>query len=59
MCNGEAVGRLEVVYVVVEMERFLRRVLVGVVKLNGEPERAVLLHRRPHKESAFKKKADD
>lgn len=53
MGDREAVGRLEVVDVVVEVERLLRGVLVGVVELDGEPERAVLLHRGTHEQSPF------
>lgn len=51
MGDREAVGRLEVVDIVVEVERLLRGVLVGVVKLDGEPERAVLLHGGPHEQT--------
>lgn len=51
MGDGEAVGRLQVVDIVVEVERLLRGVLVGVVELDSEPERAVLLHRGAHEES--------
>lgn len=47
--DGEAVGRFQVVDVIVEVKGFLRRILVGVVQLNGEPEGAVLLHRGAHK----------
>lgn len=50
MGDGEAVGRLEVIYVIVQMERLLGRVLVGVVELHGKPKSAVLLYCRPHEE---------
>ena len=56
MGDGEAVGRLEVVYVVVQVERLLSAVLVGVVELDSEPERTVLLHGRAHKESPCKER---
>lgn len=45
MCNREAVGGLQVIHVVVQMERLLTHVLVGVVELHSKPERAVFLHR--------------
>lgn len=55
-CMGDwkAVGRLEVVDIVVEVERLFSGVLVGVVELDSEPERAVLLHRGTHEQSPFK-----
>lgn len=53
MGDREAVGRLQIVHVVVEMERFLGGVLVGVVELDREPERAVLLHRGAHEQPPF------
>lgn len=53
MGDWEAVGRLQVVHVVVEMERFLGGVLVGVVQLDREPERAVLLHRGAHEQPPY------
>ena len=56
MGDGEAVGRLEVVHVVVQVERLLSAVLVGVVQLDSEPERTVLLHGRAHKESPCKER---
>ena len=52
MRDGEAVGGLEVVHVVVEVEGLLRGVLVGVVQLHGEAERAVLLDRGAQEQSA-------
>lgn len=55
MGDREAVGRLEVVDVVVEVERLLSCVLVGVVELDSEPERAVLLHRGTHEQSALER----
>lgn len=55
MGDWKAVGRLEVVYIVVEVERLLSGVLVGVVELDSEPERAVLLHRRTHEQSPLKR----
>lgn len=55
MGNWEAVGRLEVVDIVVEVERLFRGVLVGVVELDSEPERAVLLHRGTHEQSPWKR----
>lgn len=53
MGDWKAVGGLQVVDVVVEVERLLRGVLVGVVELDGEPERAVLLHRGTHEQPPF------
>lgn len=58
MCDREAVGGLQVVHVVIEVERFLRRILVGVVELDSEPEGAVLLHRGAHEQSPFKKRGE-
>lgn len=55
MGDREAVGRLEVVDIVVEVERLFRGVLVGVVELDSEPERAVLLHRGTHEQSPWKR----
>lgn len=55
MGDWKAVGRLEVVHIVVEVERLLSGVLVGVVELDSEPERAVLLHRRTHEQSPLKR----
>lgn len=55
MRDREAVGRLQVVHVVVEMKRLLGGVLVGVVELDSEPERAVLLHRGAHEQPPFGK----
>lgn len=54
VCDRETVGGLQVVNVVVEMEGFLRRILVGVVQLDGEPEGAVLLHRGAHEQSSYR-----
>lgn len=56
MGNSEAVGGLEIIYVVIQMERLLGHVLVGVVELNGKSESAVLLHRGPHEEPPLEKK---
>lgn len=56
VCDGEAVGRLQVVHVVIEVERFLRGVLVGVVELDREPEGAVFLHRGAHEESTYRRR---
>lgn len=55
MGDREAVGRLEVVDIVVEVERLFRGVLVGVVELDSEPERTVLLHRGTHEQSPWKR----
>ena len=49
--DREAVGGLQVVHVVVEVERFLRHVLIGVVELNGKPERTVLLNCGAHEQA--------
>lgn len=57
--DREAVGRLEVVHVVVEVERLLGGVLVGVVELHREPEGAVLLHRGAHEETPCKLEQGD
>lgn len=54
MCDGEAVGGLQVVHIVVEVEGFLRRILVGVVQLDSEPEGAVFLHRGAHEQPAYR-----
>lgn len=64
MGDRKAVGRLEVVDIVVEVERLFSGVLVGVVELDSEPERAVLLHRGTHEQSPLeemgrKKKTQD
>lgn len=56
MGNSEAVGGLEVIYVVIQMERLLSHVLVGVVELYGKSESAVLLHGRPHEKPPLEKK---
>lgn len=56
MCDGEAVGGFEVVYIIIEMERFLRHILIGIIQLNSEPEGAVLLHCRAHKKPTYKRK---
>lgn len=53
VCDRETVGGLQVVNVVVEVEGFLRRILVGVVQLDSEPEGAVLLHRGAHEQSSY------
>lgn len=53
VCDRETVGGLQVVNVVVEVEGFLSRILVGVVQLDGEPEGAVLLHRGAHEQSSY------
>lgn len=52
MRDRETVGGLQVVHVVVEVEGFLRHILVGVVELHRESEGAVLLHRGAHEQSA-------
>lgn len=49
--DWEAIGWLQIVHVVIEMERFLSDVLIGVVELNGEAERAVLLDRGAHEQT--------
>lgn len=54
MGDCKAVGRLEVVDIVEEVERLFSGVLVGVVELGSKPERAVLLHRGTHEQSPFK-----
>lgn len=51
MGDREAVGRLKIVDIVVEVERFLGCVLISVVELDSKPERAVLLHRGSHEQS--------
>lgn len=53
MCDREAVGGFKVVHIVIEMERFLRHILVCVIQLDSEPEGAVLLHRRAREESTY------
>lgn len=53
MCDGKAVGGLQVVDIIVEVERFLRRVLVRVVQLHCKPEGAVLLDCGAHEESTY------
>lgn len=45
MSDGEAVGGLQVIHVVVQMEGLLTHVLVGVVELHSKSECAVFLHR--------------
>lgn len=55
MCDGEAVGGLQVVNIVIEVEGFLRHILVGVVQLDSEPEGAVLLHRGAHEQSTYRR----
>lgn len=37
------------------MKRLFSGVLIGVVELDSEPERAVLLHRGTHEQSALKR----
>lgn len=54
VCDRETVGGLQVVNVVIEVEGFLRRILVGVVQLDSEPEGAVLLHRGAHEQSSYR-----
>lgn len=55
MSDREAVGRLEVVDVVVEVERLLSGVLVCVVELDSEPEGTVLLHGGTHEQPPWKR----
>ncbi len=55
VCDREAVGGLQVVNIVIEVEGFLRRILVGVIELDSEPEGAVLLHCRAHEQSTYKR----
>lgn len=55
MGDRETVGGLQVIYVVIEMEGFLSRVLIGVVELHSESESAVFLHGRTHEEPTFRK----
>lgn len=55
VCDGETVGGLQVVHIVIEVEGFLRRVLVGVVQLDSKPEGAVLLHCGAHEQPAYRK----
>lgn len=50
MCDGETVGGLQVVDVIIEVEGFLCHILIGVIQLDGEPEGAVLLHRGAHEQ---------
>lgn len=45
MSDREAVGGLQVIHVVVQMEGFLTHVLVGVVELHSESKCAMFLHR--------------
>ena len=56
MGDRKAVGRFEVIYIIIQMERFLGHILIGVIQLNSESEGAVFLHRRSHEESPWKKK---
>lgn len=56
MCDGEAVRGFEIVYIVIEMERFFRHILIGIIQLNSESEGAVLLHCRAHKETTYRRK---
>lgn len=55
MCDGETVGGLQVVHIVIEVEGFLRRVLVGVIQLDSKPEGAVLLHCGAHEQPAYRR----
>lgn len=55
VCDREAVGGLQVVNIVNEVEGFLRRILVGVIQLDSEPEGAVLLHCGAHEQSTYRK----
>lgn len=55
MGDWKAVGGFKVVNIVVEVERLLSGVLVGVVELDGESEGAVLLHRGTHEQSPLKR----
>ncbi len=55
MSDRETVGGLQVIYVVIEMEGFLSRVLIGVVELHSESESAVFLHGGTHEEPTFMK----
>lgn len=54
MCDRETVGRLQVVNIVIEVEGFLRHILVGVIQLDSKPEGAVLLHCRAHEQSTYR-----
>lgn len=56
MCDGEAVRGFEIVYIVIEMERFFRHILIGIIQLDSESESAVLLHCRAHKKPTYKRK---
>lgn len=56
MGDRETVGRLQVVNIVIEVEGFLRHILVGVIQLDSKPEGAVLLHRRAHEQSTYREK---
>lgn len=55
MCDRETVGGLQVVNIVIEVEGFLRHILVGVIQLDSKPEGAVLLHCRAHEQSTYRK----
>lgn len=55
MCDGETVGGLQVVNIVIEVEGFLCHILVGVIQLDSKPEGAVLLHCRAHEQSTYGK----
>lgn len=55
VCDRETVGGLQVVHIVIEVEGFLRRILVGVIQLDSKPEGAVLLHCRAHEQSTYTK----
>lgn len=58
MSDGEAVGGLQVIHIVIQMEWLLTHVLIGVVKLHSKSERTVLLHRWAHEEPTFKNGAE-
>lgn len=55
MCDGETVGGLQVVNIVIEVEGFLCHILVGVIQLDSKPEGAVFLHCGAHEQSAYGK----
>lgn len=55
MCDGETVGGLQVVHIVIEVEGFFCHILVGVVELDSKPEGAVLLHCGAHEQSTYRK----
>lgn len=55
VCDRETVGGLQVVNVVIEVEGFLGRILVGVIQLDSKPEGAVLLHCRAHEQSTYRR----